>query len=172
MQILISFVFAYGGHRGRLSTIIENSLVVNSTFNHLMPRRIFFSVDSKNSLLLMTSKCRVDADAACLHIYCFCSLPCLKATYDGVFCLFQLDNVEIRNKKGSLHFIRFPTAEMNSFLQLARHKGSKRTTPRHFYGNLFKFISFQMFPLLFSGEASDDRVCHRWWSLQVRRRIP
>lgn len=39
--------------------------------------------------------------------------------------LFQLDNVEIRDKKGSLHFIRFPTAEMGSFLQLARSKGSE-----------------------------------------------
>jgi type II pantothenate kinase len=36
-----------------------------------------------------------------------------------------MDNVEIRKKKGTIHFIRFPTAEMGSFLQLAKSKGSK-----------------------------------------------
>lgn len=36
-----------------------------------------------------------------------------------------MDNVKIREKTGSLHFIRFPTAEMGSFLQLAKSKGSK-----------------------------------------------
>lgn len=36
-----------------------------------------------------------------------------------------MDNVEIHDKKGTLHFIRFPTAEMGSFLQLAKSKGSK-----------------------------------------------
>jgi len=36
-----------------------------------------------------------------------------------------MDNAEIRGKKGTLHFIRFPTAEMGSFLQLARSKGSE-----------------------------------------------
>ncbi|CAO1394878.1 unnamed protein product [Diamesa hyperborea] len=35
----------------------------------------------------------------------------------------QMDNVKIREKTGSLHFIRFPTAEMGSFLQLAKSKG-------------------------------------------------
>lgn len=37
----------------------------------------------------------------------------------------KMDNVKIREKTGSLHFIRFPTAEMGSFLQLAKSKGSK-----------------------------------------------
>lgn len=42
-------------------------------------------------------------------------------------CHLQMDNVEIHNKKGTLHFIRFPTAEMGSFLQLAKSKGSELT---------------------------------------------
>lgn len=44
-----------------------------------------------------------------------------------IFLVFflQLDNVEIRGKKGSLHFIRFPTAEMGNFLALAKAKGSE-----------------------------------------------
>ncbi|KAL5281411.1 PANK1 family protein [Megaselia abdita] len=35
----------------------------------------------------------------------------------------QMDDVDIRNRKGSLHFIRFPTSEMSSFLSLAKSKG-------------------------------------------------
>ena len=34
-----------------------------------------------------------------------------------------MDNVIIRNRTGSLHFIRFPTSEMGSFLTLAKAKG-------------------------------------------------
>lgn len=34
-----------------------------------------------------------------------------------------MDDVDIRNRKGSLHFIRFPTSEMSSFLTLAKSKG-------------------------------------------------
>lgn len=36
---------------------------------------------------------------------------------------FQMDNAVIRGRKGTLHFIRFPTSEMSNFLILARAKG-------------------------------------------------
>ncbi|XP_026318495.1 pantothenate kinase 3 isoform X2 [Hyposmocoma kahamanoa] len=35
----------------------------------------------------------------------------------------QMENVTIRGRRGTLHFIRFPTSEVGSFLQLARSKG-------------------------------------------------
>lgn len=35
----------------------------------------------------------------------------------------QMDNVVIRERKGTLHFIRFPTSEMGNFLALAKSKG-------------------------------------------------
>lgn len=35
----------------------------------------------------------------------------------------QMDNVTIRGRRGTLHFIRFPTSEVGAFLQLARSKG-------------------------------------------------
>lgn len=35
----------------------------------------------------------------------------------------QLDNVPLRGRRGTLHFIRFPTCEMGNFLMLARSKG-------------------------------------------------
>ncbi|GLV33307.1 fumble [Carabus blaptoides fortunei] len=35
----------------------------------------------------------------------------------------QMDNVLIRGRKGTLHFIRFPTSEMGNFLALAKSKG-------------------------------------------------
>jgi type II pantothenate kinase len=47
--------------------------------------------------------------------------------------------VEIRKKKGTLHFIRFPTAEMSSFLTLAKHKGSKGEFSMEIYGKLFHY---------------------------------
>lgn len=34
-----------------------------------------------------------------------------------------MDNVQICNRIGTLHFIRFPTSEMNNFLDLAKKKG-------------------------------------------------
>lgn len=34
-----------------------------------------------------------------------------------------MDNVTIRGRRGTLHFIRFPTSEVGAFLQLARSKG-------------------------------------------------
>lgn len=53
----------------------------------------------------------------------------------------QMDNVEIRKKKGTIHFIRFPTAEMGSFLQLAKSKGMAKllTTVCATGGGAFKF---------------------------------
>ena len=35
----------------------------------------------------------------------------------------QMDNLNIRARKGSIHFIRFPTSQMNSFIKLAKDKG-------------------------------------------------
>lgn len=34
-----------------------------------------------------------------------------------------MDNVIIRGRKGTLHFIRFPTSQMDKFLSLAHSKG-------------------------------------------------
>lgn len=34
-----------------------------------------------------------------------------------------MDNVKICNRIGTLHFIRFPTSEMNNFLELSKKKG-------------------------------------------------
>lgn len=34
-----------------------------------------------------------------------------------------MDNLIIGKRKGTLHFIRFPTSEMNPFLALAKSKG-------------------------------------------------
>lgn len=39
------------------------------------------------------------------------------------FYSLQIDNITIRGRRGSLHFIRFPTSEMGSFLSLARSRG-------------------------------------------------
>ncbi|XP_053678656.1 pantothenate kinase 3 [Anopheles nili] len=53
----------------------------------------------------------------------------------------QMDNVMIRGRRGSLHFIRFPTSEMISFLELARSKGMAQlvTTVCATGGGAFKF---------------------------------
>lgn len=53
----------------------------------------------------------------------------------------QMDDVEIRGRKGSLHFIRFPTAEMGNFLALAKSKGMAQlvTTVCATGGGAFKF---------------------------------
>lgn len=34
-----------------------------------------------------------------------------------------MDNVEIGGRRGSIHFMRFPTSEMPNFLALAKSKG-------------------------------------------------
>jgi len=39
----------------------------------------------------------------------------------------QLEDAVIRNRKGRLHFIRFPTNQMNAFIELAKEKGMTDT---------------------------------------------
>lgn len=52
-----------------------------------------------------------------------------------------MDNVCIRGRRGSLHFIRFPTSEMGNFLELAKSKGMANlvTTVCATGGGAFKF---------------------------------
>lgn len=52
-----------------------------------------------------------------------------------------MDNVEIRKRKGSLHFIRFQTTDMGNFLSLAKQKGMAElvTTVCATGGGAFKF---------------------------------
>lgn len=59
----------------------------------------------------------------------------------------QMDDVVIRGRRGSLHFIRFPTSEMLSFLRLAKSKGMAQlvTTICATGGGAYKFEDdFQM----------------------------
>ncbi|XP_043270078.1 pantothenate kinase 3 isoform X2 [Venturia canescens] len=53
----------------------------------------------------------------------------------------QMDNVLIRGRRGTLHFIRFPTSEMGNFLALAKSKGMANlvTTVCATGGGAFKF---------------------------------
>ncbi|XP_031630166.1 pantothenate kinase 3 isoform X1 [Contarinia nasturtii] len=53
----------------------------------------------------------------------------------------QMDDVHIRGRRGSLHFIRFPTSEMGNFLSLAKSKGMAQlvTTVCATGGGAFKF---------------------------------
>ncbi|XP_034483949.1 pantothenate kinase 3 isoform X1 [Drosophila innubila] len=53
----------------------------------------------------------------------------------------QMDNVEIRKRRGSLHFIRFQTTDMGNFLSLAKQKGMAElvTTVCATGGGAFKF---------------------------------
>lgn len=52
-----------------------------------------------------------------------------------------MDDVHIRGRRGSLHFIRFPTSEMGNFLQLAKSKGMAQlvTTVCATGGGAYKF---------------------------------
>lgn len=52
-----------------------------------------------------------------------------------------MENVEVRGRKGTLHFIRFPTSEMGNFLELAKSKGMATlvTTVCATGGGAFKF---------------------------------
>lgn len=52
-----------------------------------------------------------------------------------------MDNVCIRGRRGTLHFIRFPTCEMGNFLALAKSKGMANlvTTVCATGGGAFKF---------------------------------
>lgn len=62
-----------------------------------------------------------------------------------------MDDVHIRGRRGSLHFIRFPTSEMGNFLSLAKSKGMAQlvTTVCATGGGAYKFeqnfkdVSFQ-----------------------------
>ncbi|KAG8236371.1 hypothetical protein J437_LFUL016820 [Ladona fulva] len=53
----------------------------------------------------------------------------------------QMDNVVVRGRKGTLHFIRFPTSEMDTFLELAKSKGMANlvTTVCATGGGAYKF---------------------------------
>ncbi|KAL0269572.1 UNVERIFIED_CONTAM: hypothetical protein PYX00_007262 [Menopon gallinae] len=53
----------------------------------------------------------------------------------------QMDNVLIRGRRGTLHFIRFPTSEMGNFLALAKSKGMANlvTTVSATGGGAYKF---------------------------------
>lgn len=55
--------------------------------------------------------------------------------------LEQMDDVHIRGRRGSLHFIRFPTSEMGNFLSLAKSKGMAQlvTTVCATGGGAYKF---------------------------------
>lgn len=55
--------------------------------------------------------------------------------------LLQMDNACIRGRRGTLHFIRFPTSEMGNFLALARSKGMANlvTTVCATGGGAYKF---------------------------------
>lgn len=58
------------------------------------------------------------------------------------FCYYlQMDNVYIHGRKGTLHFIRFPTSHMGKFLELARSKGMANlvTTVCATGGGAYKF---------------------------------
>lgn len=57
------------------------------------------------------------------------------------FFFKQMDDVHIRGRRGSLHFIRFPTSEMGNFLSLAKSKGMAQlvTTVCATGGGAFKF---------------------------------
>ncbi|XP_058832430.1 pantothenate kinase 3 isoform X2 [Topomyia yanbarensis] len=56
----------------------------------------------------------------------------------------QMDDVEIRGRRGSLHFIRFPTAEMDNFVALAVRNGMAQlvTTVCATGGGAFKFEDY------------------------------
>lgn len=53
----------------------------------------------------------------------------------------QMDNVLMRKRRGTLHFIRFPTSEMGNFLALAKSKGMANlvTTVSATGGGAYKF---------------------------------
>lgn len=57
------------------------------------------------------------------------------------FHSLQMDDVHIRGRRGSLHFIRFPTSEMGNFLTLAKAKGMAQlvTTVCATGGGAYKF---------------------------------
>lgn len=64
-----------------------------------------------------------------------------KNAFPFLFVFLQMDNVEIRKRRGSLHFIRFQTTDMSNFLLLAKQKGMAElvTTVCATGGGAFKF---------------------------------
>ncbi|XP_049812486.1 pantothenate kinase 3 isoform X2 [Schistocerca nitens] len=92
----------------------------------------------------------------------------------------QMDNVIIRRRKGTLHFIRFPTSEMGNFLALAKAKGMATlvTTVCATGGGAYKFennfhqelnmklAKFDELDSLIKGmlyiEANNPNECYYW----------
>lgn len=92
----------------------------------------------------------------------------------------QMDNVNIKGRRGTLHFIRFPTSEMGNFLALARSKGmaSLVTTVYATGGGAYKFeknfkqevnmnlTKFDELDSLIRGllyvETTNPRECYYW----------
>lgn len=55
---------------------------------------------------------------------------------------FELKDVRIGTRKGNLHFIRFPTSRMDSFLEIAKEIRAKEFVPKKVYatgGGAYKF---------------------------------
>lgn len=91
-----------------------------------------------------------------------------------------MDNVNIKGRRGTLHFIRFPTSEMGNFLALARSKGmaSLVTTVYATGGGAYKFeknfkqevnmnlTKFDELDSLIRGllyvETTNPRECYYW----------
>ncbi|XP_063705639.1 pantothenate kinase 3 [Culicoides brevitarsis] len=92
----------------------------------------------------------------------------------------QMDDIVIRGRKGSLHFIRFPTSEMVNFLSLAKSKGMAQlvTTVCATGGGAYKFeadfkrevnmnlAKFDELDALIKGilftETQDPHECYYW----------
>ncbi|XP_018328170.1 pantothenate kinase 3 isoform X3 [Agrilus planipennis] len=92
----------------------------------------------------------------------------------------QLDNVPLRGRRGTLHFIRFPTCEMGNFLALAKSKGMATlvTTVSATGGGAYKFendfrkevnlklAKFDEFDSLISGiqyiDTHNPNECYYW----------
>lgn len=73
-----------------------------------------------------------------------------------------MDDVTIRGRRGSLHFIRFPTSEMINFISLAKAKGMAElvTTVCATGGGAFKFENkFK--------EVSFDYICNYDFTLYI-----
>lgn len=60
---------------------------------------------------------------------------------EDIVLFLQMDDVEIRKRRGCLHFIRFQTTDMGNFLSLAKQKGMAElvTTACATGGGAFKF---------------------------------
>lgn len=92
----------------------------------------------------------------------------------------QIDNAMIRGRRGTLHFIRFPTSEMGNFLALSKSKGLATlvTTVCATGGGAYKFesnfrkelnmrlVKCDEFDALIQGmhyiEATNSAECYYW----------